>query len=339
MSSRARDTHWDVQADAADLHADALVWDMTLPIITPGRPERKADLFPLYARSGFDFVSITVAVDVMDFALTMQSIANERRFLQDRSDACVLVDSADDVLRAKAAGRLAIGLHFQGAGPFGENLGWVDLFYKLGVRHALLAYNERNRVGSGCHVREDAGLTDLGRDLIREMNRVGMLVDGAHTGYRTTMEAIAASTAPVIISHTNVRALCDHPRCVADDQITACAAKGGVLGITGMSAFLGDGGSTPERLVDHIDHVANLVGPEHVGLALDYVYDLDVFEEFVASRPDMYPADGNYRRMQQLSPADGPRITAELLRRGYQEREIRGILGLNWLHVCRSVWR
>ena len=139
------------------------------------------------------------------------------------------------MLEARKAAKLAVGFHFQGTAPFEEELGWVDLFYQLGVRHALMAYNEQNLVGSGCHVAEDTGLSDFGRELVAEMNRVGMLVDCAHTGYRTTMETLEASASPVIISHTNVRALCDHPRCVWDDQIEACTAPGGVLGMTGLS--------------------------------------------------------------------------------------------------------
>jgi membrane dipeptidase len=251
----------------------------------------------------------------------------------------VLVASADDVLRARESGKLAVGLHFQGTAPFEENLGWVDLCYELGIRHALMAYNERNLVGCGCHVSDDTGLTPFGRSLIQEMNRVGMLVDCAHTGYRTTMETLEASESPAVISHTNVRALCDHPRCVFDDQIRACAAKGGVLGMTGLSSFLGKGAATPERLVDHIDHVANLVGPEHVGLGLDYVYDLETFEAFVARLPDRYPPEAGYSDLRQLELEEAPRITEELLRRGYGEREIRGILGENWLRVCRQVWK
>jgi membrane dipeptidase len=171
------------------------------------------------------------------------------------------------------------------------------------------------------------------------MNRVGMIVDCAHTGYRTTMEAIEASRSPVIISHTNARALCDHPRCVFDDQIRACAAKGGVLGMTGLSGFLGGAGATPARLVDHVDHVANLVGPAHVGLGLDYVYDLETFELFVSRMPDRYPPGSGYQGMRQIEPEEVPRITEELLRRGYAEGEIRGILGENWLRVCREIWK
>jgi membrane dipeptidase len=249
------------------------------------------------------------------------------------------VDSAQAILEARKAGKLAVGFHFQGTAPFELELGFVDVFYQLGVRHALMAYNEKNHVGSGCHVAADTGLSEFGRELIDEMNRVGMIVDCAHTGYRTTMEAIEASAAPVIISHTNVRALFDHPRCVWDDQIEACAATGGVLGITGLSAFFGEGGATPERVMDHIDHVSTLVGPQHVGLGVDYVYDLPTFEAFVARMPELYPPDAGCADMAQLELEDAPLITQELLQRGYAEKEIRGILGENWLRVCEEVWK
>jgi membrane dipeptidase len=332
-------SRWEVSADAADLHADALVWDMTLPILTPGRPERKADLFARFARAGFDFATITLAIDGMDFAAAARQIAEHRRFARERSGTCVLVESVEEVVQAREAGKLAIGFHFQGTAPFEDEPGLVGVSYTLGIRHALMAYNEKNLVGCGCHVVEDTGLTDFGRELIREMNRVGMIVDCAHTGYRTTMEAIEASESPVIISHTNARELCDHPRCVWDDQIQACAAKGGVMGMTGLSGFLGGEGATPKRLVDHIDHFANLVGPQHVGLGLDYVYDMETFETFVARMPDRYPPESGYLEMRQLEPEEAPRITQELLGRGYGEKEIRGILGENWLRVCRELWK
>jgi membrane dipeptidase len=330
---------WGISSQAADLHRDALVWDMTLPIIMPGKPERKAELFARSAAAGFDFQSLTLAVDGMDFRAAGRQIAAHRALIAKQSDTCALVGSVQEVLEAREAGKLAVGFHFQGTAPFEQELGFVDVFYQLGVRHALMAYNDKNHVGCGCHVAEDTGLTGFGRQLVAEMNRVGMLVDCAHTGYRTTMETIEVSRSPVIISHTNARALCDHPRCVWDDQITACAATGGVLGITGISIFLGEGGATPERLVDHIDHIAAIAGPQHVGLALDYIYDLPTSAAFVARHPERYPPDAGYGSVAQLELEDAPLITQELLRRGYAEKEIRGILGENWLRLCREVWR
>jgi membrane dipeptidase len=334
-------SRWGISAQAAELHADALVWDMTLPIITPGSPELKAGLFARAAGAGFNVQSITLAVDGVDFQMAAGQVAYHRRFVQGQPETCVLVESADEIEQAREAGKLAVGLHFQGTAPFEESVGWVDIFYKLGIRHALMAYNEKNLVGCGCHVDEDSGLTDFGRELIREMNRVGMIVDCAHTGYRTTMETIEASDpeSPAIVSHTNVRELRDHPRCLWDDQIRACAAKGGVMGITGIGAFLGEGAPTPERYVDHIDHIAKLVGPEHVGIGLDYVYDAESMNRFTAQLPDRYPPEQGYANLQQLELEDVPRVTEELLRRGYGEKEVRGILGENWLRVCRRIWK
>ncbi len=330
---------WGISAEAAELHADALVLDMTQPIITPGSAERRENLFDRIAGAGFDFVSITLAIDGMDLRAAAQQLVNYRRFVADRAERCVLVESVADIARAREQGLLAVGFHFQGTAPFEDNLDWVEIFYRLGVRHALMAYNEPNRVGVGCHVEEDTGLTEFGRALIGEMNRVGMIVDCAHTGYRTTMETFETSQAPAIISHTNVRELCDHPRCVWDDQIVACAEQGGVIGMTCLSGFLGGEGATPARIVDHIDHVVQLVGPSHVGFGLDYVYDLPSFEAFVAKLPDKYPPGSGYTDMRQLELEEAPRITEELMRRGYGEKDIRGILGENWLRLCGEIWK
>lgn len=324
--------------DAADLHADALVWDMTMPIITTGSPEKKAGVFGNFRRGGFDFVSITLAVDFLDSDLARQSLELHRGFIAGNDDV-VLVRSVEEILAAKSQGRLAVGLHFQGTGPFDEDASLVGRFYEFGIRHALLAYNQRNRVGCGCQVPEDTGLTDFGRSVIAEMNRVGMIVDCAHTGLRTSMEAIACSQSPVIVSHGNARALRDHPRCITDELIRAIAASGGVIGITGIGEFLGTDGASPAAVADHIDYIAGLAGPEHVGLGLDHVYDIETFGTFVREHPEMYPAESQSFDESQVLPQDAPAITAELLERGYGEQEIRGILGENWLRVCRAVWK
>lgn len=315
-----------------------LLWDMTLPIITPGNPTRKAAILGRFARAGFGVVSLTMAIDRMDAAWAEQSIADHRTWLAAQSDVCALATSVADIHTAHRAGRLAVTLHFQGTGPFGDDLDRVEAFYRLGIRHALLAYNEQNLAGCGCQVPSDTGLTPFGRRLIAAMERVGMLVDVAHTGLRTAREAIDAATAPVIISHANAGALCAHPRAVPDDLIRACAATGGVIGISGVAMFLG-GRATPARLVDHVDYAVGLVGVDHVGLGLDHVYDMDAMGAFMQSMPEMYPAESKHFDPGQLGPEDGPAIVAELARRGYDTAAQRAILGANWLRVCAAVWR
>jgi membrane dipeptidase len=315
------------------------LWDMTLPIITPGDPARKAAILSRYAHAGFGVVSLTMAIDRMDATWAEQSIADHREWLATQTDACVLATSVEAIRAARAAGRLAVTLHFQGTGPFGEDLGRVESFYHLGIRHALLAYNEQNLAGCGCQVPTDTGLTPFGRRLVAAMERVGMLVDVAHTGARTARQAIDVANRPVIVSHANARALCDHPRCIGDDLIRACAATGGVVGISGIGMFLGGSGPSVGRLVDHIDHVAGLVGPTHVGLGLDHVYDMDAMAAFVRSMPEMYPAESRNFDPRQLGPEDGPVIAAELARRGYDATARSAILGENWLRVCAAVWK
>jgi membrane dipeptidase len=172
------------------------------------------------------------------------------------------------------------------------------------------------------------------------MNRVGMLVDGSHCGYRTTMQAMEASTAPVIFSHSNARRLCDHERNIWDDQIKACAATGGVIAVTGVGRFLGPKGPVVEHVVEHIDHMVELVGPRHVGLGMDSV---------LKQKPGSGPFTGNrtYWPERQypdngtgyVDPEAWPRITQALLDRGYDEAAIRGILGENFLRVAGQVWK
>ena len=143
-------------------------------------------------------------------------MANVRAEIRAHSDLYVFVETVDDILRAKKEGRLALGFHFQETNPLEGSVHMVETFYDLGVRHMLLAYNQKNRVGDGCAERTDAGLSRFGVSVIKDMNRVGMIVDGSHSGYRTTMEAMEISTAPFIFSHANPYALHPHYRNIRD---------------------------------------------------------------------------------------------------------------------------
>jgi membrane dipeptidase len=183
----------------------------------------------------------------------------------------------------------------------------------------------------------EIGLTEFGKDVIREMNRVGMVVDLSHMSYRATLEACEVSRAPVIFSHSNPNGLRQHARNITDEQIKACAKTGGVVGINGIGDFLG--GTSSEMIVQNIEYVMDLIGPEHVGLGLDYVIDKQELIEYVEGHPDIFPPDKMGDVLSFVEPEQFPEFTELLYQKGYREQIIRGILGENFLRVAEQVWK
>jgi membrane dipeptidase len=207
----------------------------------------------------------------------------------------------------------------------------------------LMAYNYQNNVGTGCLEGEerDTGLSKFGRKLVAEMNRVGMIVDCTHCGYKTSMDAMASSVAPCIFSHSNPQALSDHPRNIRDDQIKACADGGGLIGIHGVGPFMGkeyEKECTADAIVRQIDYVAQLVGPKHIALGLDYsspdyckwMFDLGGAEKM--GLPTERPW-GFY------DPANISAVFDQLRSKGYREEDIKGIKGENFLRVASGIWK
>ena len=330
-------TDWGISPRAAALHRAALVWDdhggfaFSTASALEGLHRWRA--------SGIDYLSINIGYDVTPWTSAVVAASQYRHWIRARDDIVVQVARAEDVHRAKREGKLAVSFDLEGMDALNGDLGMVEVYYSLGVRQMLFAYNRNNRAGGGCH-EQDGGLTAFGRAVIREMNRVGMVVDCSHSGHRTTLEAMAASESPVIFSHSNARRLCDHERNIWDDQIRACAATGGVIGVTGVGRFLGPRGPVIEHLVEHIDYMVRLVGPAHVGLGMDSVLDAKPpGEPFGGSRaywPEaQYPDSGS----GYAAPEVFPRLTQALLERGYAEADVRGILGENFLRVASRVWK
>ena len=337
---------WNISPDAARLHRDAIVWDSLLPWLKYGSSELRAATLPMMITSGYTFVSLTVVLDGESVEETVRGIAENRAFFRAHAEQFILVESVDDVLRAKREGKLAVGFNFQGTESIGRDINLVEVYCKLGVRQMLMAYNQGNAVGGGCHERVDAGLTRFGVELVQEMNRVGVLVDVSHTGYRTSMDVFEVSPGPVIFSHSNPYALFEHGRNIRDDQIKACARSGGVIGIVGCDQFMVDAGPTTEGLLNMIDYHAEVAGgPQYVGIGLDYLYDPPGWLRERVLTPmnrSRYPAELGYDAdlvANYATPEQLPYLTEGLLERSYSESDIRGILGDNWLRVARQVWK
>jgi membrane dipeptidase len=244
-------------------------------------------------------------------------------------DEFLRVDVPADFERAKSLGKIGILIGQQNSKHF-RTVADVDAFYQRGQRVSQLTYVQ-NRLGGGSSDAVDIGLTPFGAEVVQRMNAVGMAVDISHCGDRTTLDAIDASAKPVLITHSNCRALVPGShRCKTDEAIVRTAAKGGVFGVTMVRYFVSSGASaTIENVLDHVDHVAKLVGVEHVGLGSDV--DLD--------GRDLGP---HPRRKNDLDGIDYAQkvfdLTEGLLRRKYTPRHVELILGGNFQRALAEIW-
>lgn len=324
----------DVQAHAAALYRDAEVWDMVLP----WEPEmgNSVELLARWRASGVSFVSVHPAGDRHNIGEAVRRIAHARAAILSRPEELVLAESIADIDRGRAEGKLAVGLHVEGSQLFERDVTLIEAFYRLGIRFCHPVFNLQNSFGGGCADDNDGGLSKYGRAAVAKMNTVGMLLDGAHAGRRTSFEMIECSDAPIVFSHVACGALHPHFRNVTDEQVRACAAKGGVVGLTGNNNYLGDD-PTVETLFRHLDHIVNLVGPDHAGLGIDYVHDARALDKYVAQRPDEWA--GTWAPFAFASPEQFVTLVDRILRAGYPDAAVRSILGGNFRRVCERVWK
>jgi len=323
-----------ISHEAQQIHDRALVWDTHACF--PLNPNADLGELKRYKDSGVSFVSLNIGMDMDSVERIMQVLARFRAYIAEHSDEYTLASTVNDIRSAKESGKLAIAFDLEGSEPLLGNLDMISFYYDLGVRQMLLAYNKDNRASGGC-MEGNIGLTDFGRDVIREMNRVGMVVDGSHMGYRATMETFEVSTKPVIFSHSNPNGLNEHARNISDEQIRACAQTGGVIGINGIGDFLN--GTSSELFVKNIEYVMDLVGPEHVGLGLDYVVDKQELIEYITSHPDVFPPGKFNDYLAMVEPEQIPEFTELLHQKGWSGQIINGVLGDNFMRVAEQVWR
>ncbi len=273
------------------------------------------------------------AVDLNDphpYEACLDWMGRWNRLLFQRPDFLLRIEAGSDFERVLRGGKVGILLGFQSSGHF-RTAADVAAFHALGQRVSQLTYNERNRLGCGGFESQDTGLTPYGAEIVGAMNRVGMAVDVSHCSERTCLDAFAVSKAPVLITHSNCRALAANPRCKSDTVIRAMAAGGGVMGITAVPAFVSNRlPATVEEVLDHFDHAVRQAGIEHVGLGSDV--DLDALDPRTGRVLARYDVRG-------LQPARRVfELTEGLIRRGYSDRAIELILGGNFQRVLTAIW-
>lgn len=304
-----------------------------------------ADLQP-FKDSGINILHPAIGLggpDAYEGALKFFALWNG--FIADHDEQFMRIDSAADLDRVKTSGKIGILLGLQNSDQF-RTPADVDFFRGLGQRVSQLTYNARNLIGNGSTERRDEGISDFGAAIIERMNKVGMAVDVSHCGDRTTLDAFELSRKPVLITHSNCRALVPgHPRDKTDEAIKRVGAAGGVMGITGVRMFVkADEPTTIEHVLDHFDHVRKLIGPEHLGVGSDidlYGYDKmppDLNKKLRAG----YKGSYGFREKIDVEGLDHPKrmfdLTEGLIRRKYSDKDIEGILGGNFKRVLAQIW-
>ena len=338
--SKERRRNWKVSQEAEALHNHSIVWDNhgCLPLDL----EKNLEFIPQlqrYKDAGVDVVSINAGYGEIGLEACLRVLTQMRDWIRTHPDHYLMAESVEDIELAHATGKLAVTFDLEGAAPLQRQINLVPMLYGLGVRWMLLAYNRRNWAGGGCH-EPDKGLTAGGQELIDKMNEAGMVVCLSHTGYRTAMEAIQYSRQPVIFSHSNARALKKHERNIPDELITACAQKGGVIGINGVNIFLGSGSAEVESIADHIDYIVQLAGIDHAAIGLDYIFDETEITTVTKKMAKTFPKTAGYDVfIEVVAPEKLPRLTECLLQRSYSENDIQKILGKNLLRIAERVWK
>ena len=269
---------------------------------------------------------------------TMINIGRWKRAFVEHADLIMQVRSAADIRRAKALGKVGIILGWQNTSGIEDRLDLLEIYKDAGVSVIQLTYYTQNLVGSGCWEDRDSGLSGFGREVIDEMNRLGMLIDLSHVGPRTSSEAIAYSKRPCAYTHVAPRGAFDNARNKTDEQLREIIDRGGFVGVATYPPFMKTGANTTlDDCVELFEYMINVCGEANVGIGTDSTqgHGDDFFDWLRQDKGYARRANPGRGRapfvkgMETL--ADYPRLTEAMIRRGWPESRIRAVLGENWL--------
>jgi membrane dipeptidase len=312
----------------------------------------------LWRRSGVNVVCGTFSGSHKPtgaFERACESIARAYTFVDALGGQLQILRHAADIERAYREHTYGIILDFQNTTPFGDDLDRVEYFHNLGVRMVQLTYNLRNLVGDGCTEAHQGGLSYFGRELVRRLNELKILVDISHCSEQVGWDSLKVSSAPVVVSHSASKAVCYHDRGKTDELAKAVADRGGFFGVVIVPGFIAESTAvTLEDFCRHVDHLVDVCGIDHVGIGTDKAGrgpGTESIVEYPASmprhRPGTFDWAGFRLKEHRLTPeyhlkgydtfADWPNLTVALAQWGFSEDELRKLLGLNFLRVFREI--
>mgnify|MGYP000300612364 CR=1 FL=1 len=319
MSHPSEASRFHMEAVLVDAHNDTIVAHKRLGLGLGIKTDKTQLDLPRMKEGGLDVAFFAVDVtralkNHLTYALDAFGFF-DRELESNRTDIS-LVLTVKDLYEITEQGKIAALLAVENSDALEGSLNVLRMLFKLGVRSIGLTHNPRSLAADGVgEARTGGGLTNFGVQLIEEMNRLGVLVDLAHISERGFWDALEVSKEPVIVSHGNCKALCEHRRNLDDDQIEGLADKEGVIGVTFVPSFVHPKTPSLQRLLDHIDHIVRVAGVDHVGIGSDF--------------------DGGGTLLKDATEL--PKITEGLLKRGYSRDDVEKILGGNFIRVLSKV--
>jgi len=330
---------------ALEIHKKSIVIDALEAAPVVGDVE----YFDKLLQTGLTCISLTI---IETYDTTIDALGRFKGLydlFDNHSDKVIPVATVRDIEQAKKEGKVAVIMNAQNGEIIGRDIGLLSVFKRLGLRIMQPTYYEQNLLGEGCGERTNGGLTRLGLAVVEEMNRLGMVIDCSHCGDQVTLDLIKYSKNPILATHSNARSMFKHVRNKTDEIIKALANKGGVIGMVAWSPFCEiRKGVRPgvEDVLDIVDYVVKLVGPDHVGFGLDLnpYTTLEAYTKWAQHYPELRPKGGYYERTIFTNKAGVdditrfPELTMGLITRGYSDQDIEKILGLNFMRVFKEVW-